>query len=267
MRYALLLLALFFTAGLFAQNNQVKSSGVTYSNGVPTWTPVEKSGSELNVDTITGYLYQWHRTPGPTNVGAWKRLGQGIDTLTSTSAPAYTPTRNQSWFLVNGSNELYRYSGSGTSWDCMNCGLSSTVTTDQTLDGDGSFGDPLTIAQQSADDSQVLAWTGATWEPSWGNPTTFVTTSSTLTTATNELLVGTLSANITIGLPTCNAANDSKRFKIVRNGSDGFSLTIDPASTEAFYDGSATKTIYGNISVDCTCRFSGGTGVWFVDNL
>lgn len=162
------------------------------------------------------------------------------------------------WYQWNGSSWVEKTFGGG--------GGGGSVTTDATLTGDGS-GTPLGIAQQGAATSQALAWTGATWEPSWGNPTTFVTTSSTLTTATNELLVGTLSANITIGLPTCNSANDSKRFKIVRNGSDGFSLTIDPASTEAFYDGSATKIIYGKIAVDCTCRYSGGVGVWFVDNL
>lgn len=162
------------------------------------------------------------------------------------------------WYQWNGSSWVEKTFGGG--------GGGGAVTTDATLTGDGDA-TPLGIAQQSAATSEVLTWTGTTWEPSWGNPTTFVTSSSTLTTATNELLVGTLSANITIGLPTCNAANDSKRFKIIRNGSDGFSLTIDPASTEAFYDGSATKIIYGKIAVDCTCRYSGGVGVWFVDNL
>lgn len=162
------------------------------------------------------------------------------------------------WYQWNGSSWVEKTFGGG--------GGGGSVTTDATLTGDGDA-TPLGIAQQSAATSQVLAWTGATWEPSWGNPTTFVTTSSTLTTATNELLVGTLSANITIGLPTCNAANDSKRFKIVKNGTDLFSVTIDPSSTEAFYDGDATKIFYNKFAIDCTCRFNSGTGVWFFDSF
>lgn len=146
-------------------------------------------------------------------------------------------------------------------------GGSGTVTTDATLDGDGSGGDPLKIAQQSASSSEVLMWTGAWWEPSWGNPYTFVTTGATITSAVNEVLVGTIAANITIGLPACNAALDSKHFKIVRNGTDSFHIKIDPNGSEQFYDGTSEKVQYGKLSIDCTCRYSGGTGVWFFDNF
>lgn len=257
---------LLFSASASAQN-QVKSTGITYSNGDPAWTPVEKTASEIAIDTVTGYIWQWHRTPGPSNSGTWIRLGQGIDTLTTSSVPNYTPFRNQSWFLVNASNELYRYSGTGTTWNCMNCGLSSTVFTDQTLSGDGSFGIPLSIAQQSASTSQGLMWTGATWEPSWGNPYVYVTTGASITSTSNEILIGTVSGDVTMGLPTCDAGLDSKHFKFVRNGSDAFSITIDPASTQEFQDGTLTKIIYGKISIDCTCRFSSGTGTWFYDNF
>lgn len=142
------------------------------------------------------------------------------------------------------------------------------VTTDATLSGDGSAGTPLKIAQQSASSSEVLEWTGATWEPSWGNPYTFVTSGATITSAVNEVLIGTLSANATFGLPSCNSALNGKRFKFVRNGTDtAFSVTIDPSSTETFYDGQSLKIFYGKVAIDCTCRFSGGTGVWFFDNF
>jgi hypothetical protein len=110
-------------------------------------------------------------------------------------------------------------------------------------------------------------WTGATWEPSWGNPYTFVTSGATITSAVNEVLVGTISANITIGLPTCNAGIDGKHFKIVRNGTDSFFVKIDPSGSEQFYDGTSEKIQYGKLAIDCTCRFSGGTGVWFFDNF
>lgn len=146
-------------------------------------------------------------------------------------------------------------------------GGGGTVTTDATLSGDGSGGDPLKIAQQSAGSSEVLMWTGATWEPSWGNPYTFVTTGATITSAVNEILIGTIAANVTMGLPTCDSTTDSKHFKFVRNGTDAFSVTIDPGGAQLFYDGTSTKISYGKLSIDCTCRFSGGTGVWFFDNF
>lgn len=258
---------LFLAPALLSAQNQVKSSGVTYSAGFPTWVPVEKSGSEINIDTATGRIYQWQRLPGASNAGSWLVIGQGIDTLNSSGSPAYAPFRNQSWFVANSNNELYRYSGTGTSWNCMNCGLSATVLTDQTLEGDGSVLDPLKLAQQSASSAQQLSWSGATWEPSWGNPYTYVTSGTTISTDINEVLIGTVSGDVTMGLPTCNSANDSKHFKFVRNGSDAFSLTIDPAGAQLFYDGSSTKILYGKISIDCTCRFSSGTGTWFFDNL
>lgn len=147
-----------------AQSNQVKAPGLPYCGaGGPNWTPVEKTAAEVAIDTSSGYIYQWHRSPGPTNAGSWLRIGQGIDAIVGGVAPLYAPLRNQSWFAINGINELYRYAGSGTSWVCLNC--ASTVSTDATLDGDGSGGDPLKIAQQSATSGQVLKWNGTTWLP------------------------------------------------------------------------------------------------------
>jgi len=252
----------------FAQNNITKTAGVNYTIGVPTIVVSEKTGSELAVDTVTGYIYQWHRTPGPSEAGAWKRLGQGIDRILGALAPSYAPLRNQSWFAMNASGVFYEYSGSGTVWNCRNCGGGGggAVVTNATLSGDGS-GVPLSIAQQGAVVPQSLNWTGATWLPSWGNPYVFVTSGATITTAVNEILIGTMSANSVFGLPTCDASNDMKRFKFVRNGTDAFSVTIDPSGVQTFYDGVSLKIIFGKLSIDCTCRFSGGTGVWFFDNF
>lgn len=170
-------------------------------------------------------------------------------------------------FVREGIGATASLSGDTLTISASGGGGGGTVQTDATLDGDGSGGDPLKIAQQGATTSQVIEWTGATWEPSWGNPYTFVTTGGAITTSVNEILVGTVAANVTFGLPSCNATNDGKRFKFVRSGTDAFSMTIDPSSTETFYDGAATKTIYGAISIDCTCRWNGTTGVWFYDNF
>lgn len=146
-------------------------------------------------------------------------------------------------------------------------GGTGSITTDPTLSGDGSIGSPLSIAQQGATSSQVLSWTGATWEPSWGNPYTFVTSGATITTAINEILIGTISANITIGLPTCDATTNGKHFKFLQNGTDGFSVTFDPAGAQQFYPAMATITQIGSIAIDCTCGLVGGDYFWFFDNL
>lgn len=257
-----------FAQSLFAQSNQVKATGVMYTDGPPTGTASEKSGSEFAIDTVSGFIYQWHRTPGPSVLGGWRVLGQGIDVRVDLVAPTYTPFRNQSAFVVNAAHNLYHYYAG--SWYLIGGGGGGgggTVVTDATLSGDGSGGTPLKVAQQSAASSEVLTWTGATWEPSWGNPFIFVTTGSTITTAVNEILIGTVAANVTMGLPTCDATTDGKHFKFVRNGADAFSVTIDPSGSQTFYDGTSTKLSYGKLSIDCTCRFSGGTGVWFFDNF
>ena len=167
-----------------------------------------------------------------------------------------------------GNTKLYGTDGSGVKgWYAQPSGGGGTVTTNGTLDGDGSGGDPLKIAQQLAAESEVLMWTGATWEPSWGNPYTFVTSGATITTAINEILIGTISANITMGLPTCDATTNGKHFKFLRNGTDGFSVTFDPAGAQQFYPAMAMITQIGSIAIDCTCGLVGGSYFWFFDNL
>jgi len=223
------------------------------------------SGARIRFNLSTGRIHEWN-----PNTSVWQLIAQGIDIVGTGAAPAYTPDYGQSAFAlstISGVDYLYYYRSSA--WHCLNCasGGGGTVTTDATLDGDGSGGDPLKIAQQSAATSEMLMWTGATWEPSWGNPYTFVTSGATITTDVNEILIGTISADVIMGLPTCNAANDGKHFKFVRNGTDAFSVTIDPSSTQQFYDGTSLKIQYGKLAIDCTCRFSGGTGVWFFDNF
>ena len=146
-------------------------------------------------------------------------------------------------------------------------GGSGTVTTDATLTGDGSVGDPLGIAQQSATTSEVLTWTGAAWEPSWGNPFIFVTTGQTITTAVNEVLVGTITGNITLGLPVCDATTEAKHFKFVRNGTDSFGMTIEPNGAQQFYPSIDRIIQFGTTSVDCTCAVVSGTYFWFYDKF
>lgn len=244
-------------------NNIYRTAGVAYTIGPPTFRP-GASGTRFAVDTVTMLWYE----SLDINTGDWIKSGHRIQEITGCAAPGYVPTKHQSPMVINACDSLYNYrAGVWHHLNPVSTGGGGAIVTDATIDGIGTGGDPLKIGQQGAATSEVLAWTGATWEPSWGNPYTFVTSGSTITTAVNEVLIGTLSASITIGLPSCSSINDSKHFKFIRNGSDTFSVTIDPSSTEAFYDGSLTKIIFGKIAIDCTCRFSGGTGVWFVDNL
>jgi hypothetical protein len=232
----------------------------------PAYTP-EKYQSKVVTNTCaTPELYEW-------NGSAWLCLtcaSAGSTNLSWTEVSATLYRLNSSTgndvFVREGSNVTAALSGDTLTFSSS--GGIATVATDATLSGDGSGGDPLKIAQQSAVTSEVLMWTGATWEPSWGNPYTFVTSGATITSAVNEVLIGTLSGAAVFGLPSCNAALDGKRFKFVRNGTDtAYSVTIDPSSTEQFYDGTPTKIFFGKVSIDCTCRFNGGTGVWFFDNF
>lgn len=264
MKTPLSILLLLFVCSLSAQvNNIYRSGGISQTVGAPTFRP-GASGNIVAIDTVTGI---WYISRDRNSVN-WLSMGQRIEQVAGCSAPAYVPDKMNSDLVINAcaTPQMYYHSGGGT-WVCLTCAAGGTVSTDATLEGDGTGGDPLGIAQQSAVTPKVLQWTGATWEPTWGNPYTFVTTGATITTAFNEILIGTVVANVVFGLPTCDATTDMKHFKFVRNGTDAFSVTIDPAGSQAFYDGTASKISYGKLSIDCTCRFSAGTGTWFFDNF
>lgn len=64
----------------------------------------------------------------------------------------------------------------GTNW--VPGTVTTTQSTDATLEGDGSISDPLKIAQQSATTGQVLMWNGSTWQP--GTVTTTQNTDATI---------------------------------------------------------------------------------------
>ncbi len=70
---------------------------------------------------------------------------------------------------------------------------------------------------------------------------TGVTATSTLLFDDDALISGTLAAGITVNLPSAASA-PGKRFIIGKGDSSGFSVTIDPASTQTI-DGSATLAI------------------------
>jgi len=90
-----------------------------------------------------------------------------------------------------------------------------------------------------------------------------VTTASlTLDQTHNTIAVGTLTANITLTLPACNATHDGWEYNVIKTGSDTFAVILDPNGAETFYDSAATKSIYsqGN-GATCKCRSSSTS--WF----
>lgn len=128
LRTALLALLVIICCNLsLAQNNITKTASVNYTSGPPTFNPSQKTGSEFAIDTTNGRFYELHRTSSTT--GVWKLIAQGIDTIETTGPPTYIPTRNMSWFVINSVDSLYRYSGTPTIWNCINCsGGGSTYT-------------------------------------------------------------------------------------------------------------------------------------------
>lgn len=244
-------------------NNIYRTAGVAYTIGPPTFRP-GASGTRFAVDTVTMLWYE----SLDINTGDWIKSGHRIQEITGCAAPGYVPTKHQSPMVVNACDSLYNYrAGVWHHLNPVSTGGGGAIVTDATIDGIGTGGDPLKIAQQGAVIGQNLSWMGTSWEPSWGNPHVFVTTSSTITTDVNTILIGTLTSSITIGLPSCSASTNSKVFEIKKNGSDAFGVTVDPSGTEAFYDGAATKTIYTKLSLNCVCRFDGGVGTWFFTNM
>lgn len=88
-----------------------------------------------------------------------------------------------------------------------------------------------------------------------------ITTTQTLSETDNYVEIGTLGANITVNLPACNATRDGWEYRFSKKGTDAFAFIVDPATTETFFDGSTTKTIYGQgNSFECKC--SSGSTTW-----
>lgn len=154
----------------------------------------------------------------------------------------------------------------GSAWAPANIGGGGggSINTTARLTGDGSIGSPLDLAQQSATTGQLLLWGGAAWVPSHGTPYTYVVATSSISSIVNTVLIGEQTANITLGLPSCSPANDSKVFHFQKTAADAFGVTIDPSGSEAFNDAATTKTFFGNgAEFQCTCRYSAGVGKWF----
>jgi hypothetical protein len=124
------------------------------------------------------------------------------------------------------------------------------------------------IAQQGATLGQVLRWGGAAWVANGTNLYDVMTTSGTVGVENNQVLIDDLVAPISLNLPPCNSTNDQVSFEIMKSGTDAFAVTIDPAGSEQFSDGTTTKVIYSKgTAFVCTCRHNGTVGRWFFHNM
>lgn len=85
-----------------------------------------------------------------------------------------------------------------------------------------------------------------------------VTATSTIAETDNRVLIGTLTANITLNLPACNSTRDGWEFRFKKKGSDSFAFILDPATTEVI-DGASTLTVYSDGST-VYCKCINGTG-------
>ncbi len=125
MRHITTLLILIFSTSIFAQNNVVKTAGVSYTAGAPTFSP-GRTGSQVAIDTVTGFWYEHNGT-------SWSTSGYRIQTISGCSAPAYTPAKYQSRLVINactagqGGPELYYWTGSV--WLQINEGQTYTAGT------------------------------------------------------------------------------------------------------------------------------------------
>ena len=131
MRHITTLLILIFSASIFAQNNVVKTAGVSYTAGAPTFTP-GRTGSQVAIDTVTGYWYEYNGT-------SWSASGYRVQTISGCAAPAYAPAKYQSRLVINactagqGGPELYYWTGSV--WLQINEGQTYTAGTGIAISG------------------------------------------------------------------------------------------------------------------------------------
>ncbi len=140
--------------------------------------------------------------------------------------------------------------------DASNRGTVSTAA--QTFAGDKTFNGKV-LATTGIDATATSTQAAVNVKGVYDGDYRATTATTTLSETDNRLVVGTLTGDITVNLPACNATRDGWQFELFKKGSDNFGVIIDPATTETFTDGAPTKTVYGqNQLVICKCE-SGST--------
>lgn len=239
---------LFLLCSLFAQaqNNIKKTAGINYTQGIPTTTPNEATASEFAIDTITGFLYQWHRTAGPSNLGGWRAIGQGIDVRVDAIPPTYTPFRNQSRFVVNGVDSLYFYRNGA--WRHLNAGGGGATDIGYVDNGGNevnitsSTGNGFTVFGVGGvsiyDDGGSLMIDGGSPESSkWtdGGATTY------LTATTDKVGIGTTSAGVKLEVKDATQA----QIRLTHTSGTKFTNIQTDASGNLFFENTGGSYLWG----------------------
>ncbi len=165
-------------------NLQIKQFAVTSfelgTNSVIT-TKIQNgavTGDKINqMSALNGQVLKWNGTtwaPAVDNVGNGDNWGAQV-AITGPSltgdGTAISPLKIAQQGAANG--QVLQWNG--TSWVPGNnvgdnWGTQAAVT-NPTIDGDGTNGDPLRLAQQNATSGQVLKWNGSNWSPGDDNNT------------------------------------------------------------------------------------------------
>jgi hypothetical protein len=162
--------------------------------GAPTHTP-SASGSAWAIDTGNLDLYAFYS-------GTWNLAGERIQTISGCSAPAYTPGKGQSLFVINACDSLYYYrsgawvvinlggggggggvsdgdkgdiivSSSGTVWTVDASAITAVKiaanAVDSTKVGDKTLSLSDLNGAWGAANGSVLKWNGSNWRPGTDN--------------------------------------------------------------------------------------------------
>lgn len=226
-------------------------TGISVSGTYPTFTITNTS---LNTDAQTLAI-------DSSIVGSSERFA-----LTISGGNTIRFDIPQGIFLTDGDKGDIDVSSSGTIWTVDTSAITmvkiaaNAVDSTKIINGGVSV---LDIGQNGASSGQVLRWNGTAWTAAGINNYDLVTSSQTVSAAINQVFVNTITANITLNLAPCSAANDGVKFEFVKMGTDTFSVIIDPSGVEQFFDGAADKRLYSRgTSISCTCRWNGSSGTW-----
>lgn len=113
-RILIFILAILAPALVYGQA-PIFTAGLTYTNGAPTHNP-GSTGSRFAVDTVNWNLYT------RTITNSWIQVGDWLQPISGCAAPAYTPTKYQSVFVVNACTTPELYYWNGATWDLLNAG-------------------------------------------------------------------------------------------------------------------------------------------------
>ena len=150
--------------------------------------------------------------------------------------------------------------------DASNEGLVSTST--QTFAGAKTFSGAVTVqglqtASAGVDATATASVAAVNIHGVIDTDYRDVTANTTAAETDHTMYIGTLTADITISLPACNATRNGWTYRFMKTGSDAFAFILDPNGTETFYDGASTKIYFGQGS-EAVCQCKSGSSTWTI---